>query len=133
MRKIALALALFLLLQLFGSMVVNAQSAGNLLINGGLEEGSFGPYLGRRGGTFPIYLPNGWNYWLANGADSDRYNRADKTTIQPHPGPGPSPQEGSRALDVDCGFFTCTAAIYQQVGNITANTNVQATAFATVH
>jgi LysM repeat protein len=131
MRKIGLALALFLLLTLLGSAGVSAQDASNLLINGGLEEGSFGPYLGRRGGTFPIYLPNGWNYWFAAQIE-DRYNRGDKTTIQPHPGPGPDPHEGTRALDVDCGFFTCTTAIYQQVNNITPNTNVQASAFAIV-
>src|SRR6185436_10435455 len=100
--------------------------------NGGLEEDSFGQYQGRRSGDFPIYLPNGWNYWLAGGATTDRYNRGDRTTIQPHPGPGPSPREGRRALDVDCGFFTCTAAVFQQVNNITPNTNVQASAFAIV-
>jgi murein DD-endopeptidase MepM/ murein hydrolase activator NlpD len=132
MRKIGLALALFLLFTLMGTPGVSAQDASNLLINGGLEEDTFGSYTGRRGGEFPIYLPSGWNYWMA-GTTGERYNRGDKTTIQPHPGPGPSPREGRRAVDVDCGFFTCTVALYQQVGNITPNTNVQASAFATLH
>lgn len=130
MRKTGLLLA-FLLLLCLSSLGVNAQDASNLLINGGLEEDSFGSYSGRRGGEFPIYLPNGWNYWFA-GQTADRFNRGDKATIQPHPGPGPNPREGRRALNVNCGFYTCTAAIYQQVGNITPKTNVQASAYALV-
>ncbi len=132
MRKTGLALTLFLLLTLLSSAgVISAQDSSNQLVNGGLEEGSFGPYLGRRGGTFPIYLPSGWNYWLAS-PTGDRYNTVEKTTIQPHPGPGPAPHEGQRALAVDCGFYTCTAAIYQQVNNVVPKNNVQASAFAIV-
>lgn len=110
---------------------VQAQDTSNKLQNGGLEEGTFGPYLGRRGGEFPIYLPSGWNYWFAP-QNGDRYNNAAKTTIQPHPGPVPAPKEGQRALNISCGFFTCTTAIYQQVNNITPGQNVQASAWAQV-
>lgn len=122
-------IVLMLLLSVFSS--VQAQDTTNLLVNGGLEEGTFGPYLGRRSGDFPLYLPGSWNYWFA-AQNGERYNRADKTTIQPHPGPGPSPKEGTRALAVDCGFFSCTAAVYQQVNNITVGANLQATAFSQV-
>ncbi|MBZ0280502.1 MAG: LysM peptidoglycan-binding domain-containing protein [Anaerolineae bacterium] len=122
-------IVLALLLSMFSS--VQAQNTTNLLVNGGLEEGTFGPYLGRRSGDFPLYLPGSWNYWFA-AANGERYNRADKTTIQPHPGPSPSPKEGARALAVDCGFFSCTAAVYQQVNNITVGANLQATAFSQV-
>lgn len=120
---------LFLLITLIGILSVSAQSSERL-INPGLEEGSFGPYTTRRGGEFPIYLPNGWNSWFA-AQSGDFTNRSDRTTINPHPGPGPSPREGSRALNIDCGFVTCTAAIYQQIA-VQPNTNVQASAWAQV-
>lgn len=123
-------LVLLAVLVLGGTMVTSAQD-DNKLINGGLEEGSFGPYTGRRGGTFPIYLPNGWNYWFA-APTSDRTNMGERTSIQPHPGPGPDPHGGSRALNISCGYFTCTTAIYQTVGNIQAGTNVQATAWSQI-
>lgn len=123
-------LALVMLVFVVGSMAVQAQDASNLLVNGGLEEDS-GPYSGRRGGEFPIYVPNNWNYWFAP-PNGDRYNRAERASIQPHPGPGPSPHGGARALNVSCGFFTCTAAIFQQVGNIQPGSNVQASAWSQV-
>ena len=110
------------------SAAVSAQD--ERLTNPGLEEGSVGPYTTRRGGEFPIYLPNGWNVWLAS-PTGEFFNRGDRTTINPHPGPGPSPQEGSRALNIDCGYVTCTVAIYQQV-SVEPDQNIQASAFAQV-
>ena len=106
-------------------LMVGTVAAQGGLQNSSLDEGSNGPYTTRRGGEFPIYLPNGWNVWLA-GQSGDFYNRGDKTTINPHPGPGPSPRDGNRALAIDCGFVTCTVAVYQQVpvdegANITAS------------
>lgn len=109
--------------------IVNAQNS-ELLVNPGLEEGASGAYTTRRGGEFPIYLPNSWNIWLAS-PTGEFFNRSERTTVNPHPGPGPSPKEGSRALNVDCGFVTCTAAIYQQV-TVQDKANVQASAWAQV-
>ncbi|MEZ4668719.1 MAG: LysM peptidoglycan-binding domain-containing protein [Anaerolineae bacterium] len=123
------ALALLVLIVFVSSMVVQAQDSP--LVNGGLEEGSFGQYTGRRGGEFPIYLPGGWNYWFA-APSGDRINNGSRTSIQPHPGPGPSPYEGQRALNISCGYFTCTTAIYQQVGNIQAGSNIGASAWSQV-
>jgi len=123
-------LALLVLVVLSGTMLTTAQG-DNKLVNGGLEEGDFGPYLGRRGGTFPIYLPASWNYWFA-APTSDRTNMGERTSIQPHPGPGPDVHGGSRALNISCGYFTCTAAIFQTVNNIQAGTNVQASAWSQV-
>ncbi len=111
------------------SLVVNAQNT-ELLVNGGLEEGAAGAYTTRRGGEFPIYLPASWNLWLAS-PTGEYFNRSERTSVNPHPGPGPSPQEGSRAVNVDCGFVTCTAAIYQQVAVQNAS-NIQASAWAQV-
>ncbi len=123
-------LALLVLMIVSGVVVTNAQG-DNKLVNGGLEEDSFGPYLGRRGGEFPIYLPSGWNYWFA-APTSDRTNNGSRASIQPHPGTGPTPHGGARALNVSCGYFTCTAAVYQTVNNIQAGTNVQASAWSQV-
>ncbi len=130
MSKMRIKLLVLLVIIIAGSMVTSAQD-DNKLVNGGLEEDSFGPYLGRRGGEFPVYVPGSWNYWFA-AATSDRTNKGDRASIQPHPGPGPSPHGGTRALNVSCGYFTCTAAIYQTVNNIQAGTNVQASAFSQV-
>jgi len=127
MRRITLLFVL--IIGLVGGALVSAQSS-ELLSNPGLEEGSFGPYTTRRGGEFPIYLPNGWNVWLAS-PTGEFTNRSDRTSVNPHPGPGPSPREGTRALNVDCGFVTCTAAIYQQV-TVQQGANVQASAWAQV-
>lgn len=120
---------LFLLATLISVLSVSAQSSERL-VNPGLEEGSFGPYTTRRGGEFPIYLPNSWNSWFA-GQSGDFTNRSDRTTIQPHPGPAPSPKEGTRALNISCGFVTCTVAIYQQI-SVQQNAAVQASAWAQV-
>jgi LysM repeat protein len=128
MRYLKFLLPFCLLLIVISALPTSAQN--NLLVNPSFEEGSLGPYTTRRGGEFPIYLPNGWNFWLA-GPTGDYFNRGERTTIQPHPGPGPNPQEGSRALSINCGYVTCTAAIYQQVA-VQANTPISASAWAQV-
>ncbi|MBL8162860.1 MAG: LysM peptidoglycan-binding domain-containing protein [Anaerolineae bacterium] len=126
-----LKLRIFVLMVVLLSLVSSVRAQDNLLPNGGLEEDSFGQYTGRRSGDFPIYLPNGWSYWFA-AQNGERYNRGDRTAIRPHPGPGPSVKEGRRALNIDCGFFTCTAAVFSQVNNITVGANLQLSAFAQV-
>ncbi|MBZ0303309.1 MAG: LysM peptidoglycan-binding domain-containing protein [Anaerolineae bacterium] len=117
-----------LILILAGVALVSAQD--ELLRNPSLDEGSFGAYTTRRGGTFPIYLPEGWNVWLAQ-QSGDYYNRSDRTTINPHPGPGPDPVQGNRAVNVSCGYVTCTAALYQQV-SVSEGANLSASAYAQV-
>lgn len=120
------ALWFLLILTTAGTLLVNAQ--GELLRNPGLDEGSFGPYTTRRGGDFPIYLPEGWNAWLAQ-QSGDFFNRGDRTAINPHPAGGsPNAVEGNRALSVDCGYVTCTVAIYQQV-SVAEGENIQASAW----
>ncbi len=128
MRRLLPLLSVLILIAIILNAPVSAQS--NLLVNPGLEEGSLGPYTTRRGGEFPIYLPNGWNFWLAS-STAEFFNRGERTTISPHPGPGPNPQEGARAVNVNCGYVTCTAAIFQQV-SVQANTPITASAYAQV-
>lgn len=124
MRRAVLGFLISLLL--VGALAAQDQA----LQNPSLDEGSFGPYTTRRGGEFPIYLPNGWNVWLA-AQSGDYYNRGDRTTINPHPGPGPNPVDGNRALAIDCGYVTCTVAIYQQV-TVQEGANITASAWAQV-
>ena len=125
-------LTCFLGMGMVGTSLVHAQSTTNALQNPSFEEGSFGPYTQRRGGEKPIYLPGAWNYWLNSNTQNQYYNRADKVSIFPHPGPGPNPYDGGRALNVDCGFVTCAVAIYQQVGGVIPGQAVNASAWSQV-
>lgn len=132
MRLIRLAIAAVLCL-IVGLTGVQAQD--NLLNNPSMEEGSFGPYVQKRGGEKAIYMPSGgWDYWLPGTPRGDFYDRSDRVTINPHPESGfPKPLEGIRALSVDCGFVSCTVAVFQTVStNITPGTNVRAFAWAQV-
>jgi LysM repeat protein len=133
MLKNSLRIMLFILVVgSIGMSLVNAQTNNNALQNPSFEEGSFGPYTQRRGGEKPIYLPQSWNYWLNSNTQNQYYNRADRVAMFPHPGPGPSPYDGARALNVDCGFVTCSVAIYQQVGGVTAGQKVGASAWSQI-
>jgi LysM repeat protein len=119
-------------LGMVGMSLVGAQSTSNALQNPSFEEGSFGPYTQRRGGEKPIYLPSAWSYWLNSNTQNQYYNRADRVSMFPHPGPGPNPYDGGRALNVDCGFVTCAVAVYQQVGGVTPGQVVSASAYSQV-
>ena len=123
MRRVTSVLLLLILGALYAPML---EAQGQLLRNPGMQ----GNYYSVREGDKPIRLPEGWQVWLA-AATGDYLNRSDKVDIQPHPGPGPAPQEGSRAINVDCGFVTCTVAVYQQVG-VAAGSNVTASAWSQV-
>lgn len=132
MRFIRLAILAFLCLIIGVNVAgVRAQDT-NLLDNPSFEEGSFGPYTQRRGGEKTIYLPGRWNFWLPGSPRGDYYDRSDRVTINPHPETGfPKPVKGTRALAIDCGFVTCTAAIYQTV-TTTTGSNVRASAWSTI-
>lgn len=128
MRRATLWILLIIILA--GTALMVSAQDDELLRNPSLDEGSFGPYTTRRGGEFPIYLPEGWNAWLAPQA-GDYINRSDRTTINPHPGPGPSPVQGNRAVNVNCGYVTCTVALYQQV-SVPQGANLVASAYTQV-
>lgn len=133
MLKIGLRIILLtFMLSITGTVLVHAQTTSNALQNPSFEEGSFGPYTQRRGGEKPIYLPSAWNYWLNSNTQNQFYNRADRVSMFPHPGPSPAPTDGSRALNIDCGFVTCAVAVYQQVGGVTAGQKVTASAYSQV-
>lgn len=128
MRRVIIWFAVFI--GLVGGLAIVTAQDGERLNNPGMEEGSFGPYTTRREGEFPVYLPSAWQHWFAP-QNGDFTNRGDRTAIYPHPGPAPDPREGSRAINISCGFVTCTVAIYQQV-SVTEGANIQASAFAQV-
>ena len=125
MRRILMALMTLLIIGLsLTQFSVNAQD--NLLTNGGLEEGSFGPYLGR--GRGDMNIPAGWEVWLGQATDTAQfYNRGDKVYAFPHRGPGPSVPEGAAVLNFDGSYVQFNAAIFQTV-NATSGTAYQAEA-----
>ena len=111
-------------------MVISLPSAtvmaqDNLLTNGGMEQGSFGPYTGR--GRPDLNVPAGWNIWLGQGSteDGNFLNRGDKVFAFPHQGIGPEPAEGGTAMNLSGDFVQFNAAVFQSVG-VAADNNVRA-------
>ncbi|MEM6527009.1 MAG: LysM peptidoglycan-binding domain-containing protein [Chloroflexota bacterium] len=102
-----------------------AQAQDNLLTNGGLEEGEFGPYQGAGRGT--LNIPAGWSIWLAYGDTGQYYNRGDEVYAFPSRGPEPTPIEGQAIANIHAGYVTFTAALYQTI-DVAPGTNLTATA-----
>ena len=105
-------------------MQVSAQD-GNLLQDPGFE----GPYVGR--GRPNLNTPAPWPIWLQDGPHGfDWQNRADKVTAFPHNN-GPEVHSGGHSLNLDGGYVTYTAAVYQQV-SVTPGTNLTGSAWARI-
>jgi LysM repeat protein len=103
---------------------VNAQD-GNLLQDPGFE----GPYVGR--GRPNLNTPAPWPIWIQDGPHGfDWQNRADKVTAFPH-NSGPEVHSGGHSLNIDGGYVTYTAAVYQQVP-VTPGTNLTGSAWARI-
>ncbi len=100
---------------LFTLALPHTWAQDNLLVNGGLEQGEFGPYQGR--GRPDLNVPAGWQLWLGQGEISENnfYNRGDKVYSFPHGGPGPAPVEGGTALNVNGGFVQFSIGYFQSV------------------
>jgi len=108
-------------------ITLTAYAQDNLLTNGGLEQGEFGPYTGR--GRGDLTIPAAWNVWLGQGStdDDNFFNRGDRVYSFPHTGPGPDVVEAQLALNLNGGFVQFNAAIYQTVA-VPEGTNVRAEA-----
>lgn len=106
------------------ALTASAQDA-NLLTNGGMEEGTFGAYIGQ--GRGDLNIPAGWALWLGQGDTDQYYNRGDRVVGYPYSGGSPSPVEGDTALNLHAGFVQFNAALYQTV-RVPAGANVQAMA-----
>lgn len=129
MRKSGLRLLALLLCSFLGITVTAAQET-NLLVNPSLDE-SGSIYVQRRGGEKPIYVAQGWNYWIA--PQSGQFtNNPNELVMNPHPGPVPNVLEGNRSQFIECAYATCTVAVFQQVSNVQASTNVTARAWSQV-
>jgi len=116
-----IAIALFLMSLLLITQVVGAQD-GNLLRDGGME----GSYTQR--GRADFNIPADWSVWYAQSPHTEDWMNLQPVAF-PHNGPSPDPQSGSRALNMNKGYATFTAAVYQQVA-VPADENVVASAWS---
>ncbi len=117
------ALALLLAATTLLTPRVDAQS--NLLQDPSFE----GPYVNR--GRSDLNTPAAWPIWIQDGPHNfDWQNRADKVTAFPHNN-GPEVHSGGNSLNVDGGYVTYTAAVYQQV-NVAPGTNLTGSAWARI-
>lgn len=105
-------------------LMVSAQD-GNLLQDPGFE----GPYVGR--GRPNLNTPSAWQIWLADGPHNyDWQNRADKVNAFPH-NVAPEVHSGNSSQNLNAGYVTYTAALYQQV-SVQPNTNLVGSAWARI-
>ncbi|MBE0690358.1 MAG: LysM peptidoglycan-binding domain-containing protein [Anaerolineae bacterium] len=117
-----IVIALFLMSLLLITQIVGAQDAGNLLRDGGME----GSYTAR--GRVDFNIPADWSVWYAEAPRSEAWMNLQPVAF-PHNGPGPDPQSGSRAVNMNRGYGTFTASIYQQVA-VPNNANLIASAWS---
>lgn len=94
----------------------------NALRDGGME----GAYTSR--GRADLNLPADWSIWFTEAPRSESWQNLPPVAF-PHNGPGPNPHSGARAVNLNKGFATFTAALYQQV-SVQQGTNVTASAWA---
>lgn len=125
MRPTFPILTLFLLI--FIPFQIAAQE--NLLTNGGMEQGEFGPYTGR--GRADLNIPAGWNIWLGQGSTDTFYNRGDKVYGFPKFGFGFNVAEGTYALHLDGSYVQFNSAVFQTV-NVSEGDNVRGEAAAQI-
>ena len=114
------------LLVLTATLVISIPAAAqdNLLRDGGFE----GSYTNR--GRADLNIPADWNLWFTEAPRTESWMNLPPVAF-PHNGPGPDPHSGARALNINKGFATFTAAVYQQVG-VPSGTNVTASAWASL-
>ncbi|MBE2268684.1 MAG: LysM peptidoglycan-binding domain-containing protein [Anaerolinea sp.] len=100
---------------------IDGQDA-NALRDGGME----GSYTSR--GAADLNVPAEWSFWFATSPRSESWQNLQPVGF-PHNGPGPNPHSGARAVNLNKGFATFTAALFQQV-TVTQGANVTASAWA---
>ena len=120
-----LVLTIILLIVTTPLLVQVSAQDGNLLQDPSFE----GPYVGR--GRPNLNTPSPWPIWLQDGPHNfDWQNRADKVTAFPHNN-GPEVHSGGHSLNLDGGFVTYTAAVYQQV-SVTPGANLTGSAWVRI-
>lgn len=120
-RLWVLLVSLSVMITAIGLLPVAAQE-GNLLRDGGFE----GSYTNR--GRTDLNIPADWNLWVSESPRTEAWMNLPPVAF-PHNGPDPNPHGGSRALNLNKGFGTFTAAVYQQVA-VPQGSNVTASAWA---
>lgn len=114
-----------LLLILFGG-VAQAQrvaaQATTLLRDGGFE----GTYSNR--GRGDLNIPEDWSIWIGDTPHTEDWMNLPPVAF-PHNGPDPAPHGGARALNLNKGYATFTAALYQQV-SVPQGSNLTASAWS---
>ncbi|MBL8133043.1 MAG: LysM peptidoglycan-binding domain-containing protein [Anaerolineae bacterium] len=123
-RRDLLLLVLTMMICAAGARLTQAQDA-NLLRDGGME----GSYTQR--GRADLNIPADWNAWVAEQPRTEAWMNLPPVAF-PHPGPDPAPHSGARAANLNKGFATFTAALYQQVA-VTPGAAVTASAYAYLH
>lgn len=103
------------------SQMAQAQDA-NLLRDGGFE----GQYTNR--GRADLNIPADWSIWIGESPHTEDWMNLPPVAF-PHNGPNPAPHGGARTLNLNKGYATFTAAVYQQV-SVPEGSNVTASAWA---
>lgn len=94
-----------------------------------LQNASFdGNYSGR--GRPDLNLPEGWNIWVASQPHSENWMNLPPVVF-PH-NAAPQIQSGSASLNLNKGYATFTAALYQEV-SVPANVSMRASAWVWLH
>ncbi|MBK8025300.1 MAG: LysM peptidoglycan-binding domain-containing protein [Chloroflexi bacterium] len=120
-RRLLMLLAFLLLVGAWRADRTHAQDT-NLLRDGGME----GSYTQR--GRADLNIPSDWNIWIAEQPRTEAWMNLEPVAF-PHVGPGPNPHSGGRTANLNKGFATFTAALYQQVA-VASGAPVVASAYA---
>ena len=103
------------------STLATAQEA-NLLRDGGFE----GTYSSR--GRTDLNIPTDWSIWVGETPHTEAWMNLPPVGY-PHTGPDPAPHGNARTLNLNKGYATFTAALYQQV-SVPNGSNVTGSAWA---
>lgn len=107
---------------IIGTRAVSYAQDANLLRDGGME-GTYSPR-----GRADLNIPTDWSIWSAELPRSETWMNLPPVAF-PHRGPDPNPHSGVQSLNLNKGFATFTAAIYQQVA-VAEGAAITASAFA---
>lgn len=122
-RAGAILLALLVGLLVLGAFALpSAAQDGNLLQDPGFD----GTYTNR--GSADLNVPAPWGLWFTEAPRTEIWMNLRPVAF-PHNGPGPNPLAGPHAFNMNKGYATFTAAIYQQVA-VSSGANVTGSAWA---
>jgi LysM repeat protein len=124
MKRVILLLIVVVMTALFAASAIFGQA-----VNGLQDPSMEGEYTNR--GRADFNIPAAWNIWYAESPRTESWMNLQPVAF-PHNGPGPNPYDGARALNLNKGYATFTAAVYQQVA-VTPNSSVTGSANGYLH